>query len=219
MSNLDSASLIVQAAIEYAGGLSAWKAKKRLQFTKAYTLFLESGEIEKQVLETHDYQYAPLKITIESEEDHQSLITVLENGQYRRFKGDSLLHVGEEALEKAINSATYVVSVPFNLLDEGTVLAYEGIQKMPNGQMAEVVRVSYGQASSDVWRYYFHPESKRVMANSVVTDGHTSFVENLSFERIGGILFFKKRKSWRIDRAGNFQYLRAEYNYDNYQLQ
>lgn len=217
--SIDSADLVVQAAIDHAGGLSTWEAKKRLQFSKTYTLLLESGEVEKEAREIHDYQYHPYKISIHAQENELDFVTTFENGHYRRYRDSMEWNISEKTLEKAINSATYVIGVPFNLLDEGTDLAYEGLQKMPNDQMAEVVRVSYGAASADVWHYYFQPESRRLLAYSVVTEDHTSFVENLSYERVGGILFTKKRKSWRMDSLGNLQYLRAEYHYDNFQIE
>ena len=215
---------ILQKAIAHAGGMEAWEAIRQLSYTKDFSLLLESGEVEKEYKQQHVYQYDPISIDIQSTENGQLIHTQLQNGQYSRTVDGQTVDVDPETLAKAINSSTYVIGIPFKLLDPGAEISYEGQQALPDGQMADVLTVSYNaekhenHSSTDVWKYYFHPETGEVLANWVQTGDHANIIENLSFERVGGILFHKHRKSYRLDSLGNKAYLRAEYFYGNYDI-
>ena len=213
---------ILQKAITYAGGLDVWEAIDKLSYSKEFSLLLESGEVEKAYKQKHVYQYNPLTIDIQSTENEQLIHTKLENGQYSRTIDGQLAEVSQESLAKAVNSSTYVIGIPFKLLDAGAEIVYEGQIQLSDGQSADVLRVSYdaqkykNHSSTDVWKYYFHPETGEVLANWVQTGDHANIIENLEFERVGGVLFHKHRKSYRLDEDGNKDYLRAEYFYGNY---
>ena len=93
---------------------------------------------------------------------------------------------------------------------------------MDTGQVVDVLRVSYSPAqhgnhsSADTWYFYFDQENQNVVANFIESPDHFSLVENISFQRVGGTLFYKDRKSYRVDSLGNKLYLRAEYTYENF---
>ena len=215
---------IIQKAIAHAGGMEAWQSIEELSYTKDFSLLLESGEVEKEYKQKHHYQYHPLKIDIQSMEDGQLVHTKLEKGQYSRIIDGQAIDVSEEALSKAINSSTYVIGIPFKLLDAGAEIDFEGQSSLPDGQMANILSVSYNaekhanHSSTDIWKYYFHPKTGAVLANWVQTGDHANIIENLDFERAGGVLFHKHRKSYRLDSLGNKDYLRAEYFYGNYDV-
>lgn len=216
------ARAIIQASIAHAGGLEKWESIKKLNYTKDFSLLLESGEMEKAYHQLHDYSWYPLKIDIKSTENGALIHTVFENGTYARTQDGKAVDISQEALVKSVNTSTYVVSLPFKLLDPGPEIIYEGETTLSDGQTVDVLKVSYNadenanHSTSDVWKYYFDKEDAKIVANWVKSIDHFSLIENLSYERAGGILFNKDRKSYRVDSLGNKLFLRAEYSYGDY---
>lgn len=217
-----NAKSIIKRAIDHAGGLDQWESIKQLKYTKDFSLLFEDGTVEKAFKQVHNYQYSPLSIQIESEENGELIRTIQQDGGFTRTVNGSELETSQEALAKAVNTSTYVVSMPFKLLDPGAQLSYEGVQTLEGGAEVDVIKVAYNadkhanHSTSDVWKYYFSKEDGRILANWVDAGDHFALIENLSFVREGGILFNKERKSYRVDSLGNKLYLRAEYLYDNY---
>ncbi|MCB0630051.1 MAG: DUF6503 family protein [Saprospiraceae bacterium] len=211
---------ILQKAIAYAGGLETWRSIRRLQYTKDFSLLLESGALEKRYEQVHDYQYDPLRIEIRSLENGDQIITRLEDGIYSRTENGQMSGLSQQALEDAVNASTYVVGMLFSLLDPAAVILYAGKDTLPDKRAVDVLQVTYenGAEALDVWKYYFDEEGK-IVANWVDTGDHFSLVENLTFERANGILFNGIRKSYRVDSSGNKLYLRAEYTYGNYNVE
>ena len=180
--------------------------------------------MEKEFKQVHDYRFDSMEIDIISEENGQKIQTLLKEGLYTRTVNDTLKEMTQEALSKAVNTSVYVVSMPFKLLDPGADIKYLGQQELSGGRKADVIEVAYdasaynNHSTSDVWRYYFDPQDAKIIANWVQTGDHFSLIENISYERVGGILFNKERKSFRVDSLGNKLYLRAAYLYHKYQV-
>jgi hypothetical protein len=221
----EKAREIIRASIEHAGGMERWEQMQQLRYTKDFSLLLESGEVEKSYEQVHDYQYNPMVIDIQSQENGQLIHTLLQEGVYSRTIDGESADLSQDVLAKAVNTSTYVVGMPFKLLDPGVDITYEGGTQMEDGRMVDVIRVSYdadqhdNHSTTDVWKYYFDKEDRKIVANWVKTSDHFSLVENVSFVRAGGILFNKERKSYRVDSLGQRLWLRAEYVYDNYEVQ
>ena len=220
----NSVRTILQKSIAKHGGLDTWQAKKKLSYSKDFSLLKENGELEKKFQQKHSYEYKPLKITINSTENGQVIQTVLKNGTYSRTQDGKVLDLPKNKLQKAVNTSLYVIGIPFKLLDEGAKITHIGVDTVLN-KAADVLEVRYdtkqyvNHSSNDIWRYYFDQTDGTVLANWVQTDDHANLVENLTFEKVGGILFNKQRKSWRLDSLGNKAYLRADYLYDNFDLE
>ncbi|HKK77174.1 MAG TPA: hypothetical protein VJ953_18990 [Saprospiraceae bacterium] len=220
----EKARAIIRASIEHAGGMERWKKIKRLRYTKDFQLLLASGETEKTYEQMHDYQYDPLLIDIRSVENGQEIHTQLKDDVYTRTINGDPAEATQEALAKAVNTSTYVVSMPFKLLDPGAQITYEGETSMHDGRVVDVIRVDYNaqqhdnHSTTDTWKYYFDKEDRKIVANWVKTSDHYSLVENVSFVQAGGILFNRERKSYRVDSLGNRLWLRADYIYDNYMI-
>jgi len=47
----------------------------------------------------------------------------------------------QEALEKAVNTSLYVVSMPFKLLDPGAEIQYLGEETLAGGQALDVIQL------------------------------------------------------------------------------
>ncbi len=215
---------IVRTSIEHAGGIERWQNMESLKYTKQFALLLESGAVEKNFDQVHHYQMNPAIIDIVSVENGLSLHTRMVDGVYSRTEDDVPLEIPQETLRKAVNTSTYVIGMPFKLLDPGVLLKYEGETTMQDGRVVDIVSASYNadknanHSTTDVWKYYFDKEERKIVANWVKTSDHYSLIENLTFVRSGGILFNKDRKSYRVDSLGNRLFLRADYTYDNYEV-
>jgi hypothetical protein len=112
-----------------------------------------------------------------------------------------------------------VLTKPFDLLGQGKNLEYQGITKLADGREVETVRVIDGDPndpSVDIWWYFFDRESFRIIGYRVKTSDHFSMVYNQEWDNSTGILFPKKRESYRVDSLGNHLYLRAKYDFRNY---
>jgi len=220
---------IVKKAINHAGGIDKWESIKRLRYTKDFALLSATGEVEKTFKQVHDYQYRDSdksdRIDIKSTENGDLIHTVYAKYEYSRTKNEDWLKIDQETLEKAVNTSLYVVGMPFKLLDEGAKITYEGETNLKDIGLVDVLRVEYdadkhdNHSTSDIWKYYFDKKDGKIVANWVQSSDHANIVENLSFERVGGILFNKKRKSYRLDSLGNKDYVRADYDYGNYQVE
>ncbi|MEO0338689.1 MAG: hypothetical protein AAF242_05695, partial [Bacteroidota bacterium] len=161
---------IARASIEHAGGMERWQNMQSLKYTKQFSLLLASGEVEKSFDQVHDYQMSPTVIDVISVENGLSLHTRLEDGVYSRTEDDVPLDIPQETLRKAINTSTYVIGMPFKLLDPGVVLKYEGETTMQDGRVVDILSASYNadenanHSTTDVWKYYFDKEDRKIVA-------------------------------------------------------
>ncbi|MEN0003320.1 MAG: hypothetical protein AAF798_04230 [Bacteroidota bacterium] len=219
-----AASVLLKKAIDRAGGLEAWNKLKRLSFQKFYSLFDEAQQVEKSAQQQHHYFYQPKKMVeiqwLEKGKVHQIVqdgnrVSKLINAQVdATAKTESLL--------KTIESATFVVSIPFKLLDKGVALSYAGKDTLDNGKAVEVLKAVYNPSTHDThttpdtWWHYYDAADYTFVGYMVQHADHYSYVLNTTFEEKGGFIFPKDRKSYRVDAERNKLYLRAEYAYANY---
>ncbi len=215
---------ILIASIGDAGGLDQWNSIQDLQYTKNFSLYNSDGSIEKSVQQTHDYIYFPLELKITSIENQDTIVTQLKLGKYSRTKNGKLADTSQTDLAKSINTSTYVIGMPYKLLDEGARLTYLGRKVLDSGSAVDIIQASYNpsnyknHSSDHTWRYYFDTDNARIVACWVDAGDHYSLVENISFKKVNGFLLFDERKSYRIDSSGNKLYLRADYKYGNYKI-
>ncbi|MEL6274337.1 MAG: hypothetical protein AAFU03_04390 [Bacteroidota bacterium] len=216
---------LIRNAIEYAGGLEAWNGRRSMSYKKQFQLFDASGKVEKSFDQIHRYQLAPFDIKIVSIENGDTIITRQVKHKYSRTRNGVKMAANDEALAKAINTSRYVIGIPFKLLDPGVDIEYLGPDTLYNGRATEVIEVSYNanthnnHSTSDTWRYYFAVDEPVIVANWVDAGDHFSLIENLSFERVRGILVHQNRKSYRVDSTGQLLYLRAAYQYSDYVIE
>lgn len=218
------ARALIQTSIEQAGGLDKWQSIHRLRYTKDFELFREDSSVEKSYRQVHDYRFDADYLSILSIENGDTIHTWLEEGVYHRTRNGETVEADQQSLEKAMNTSTYVVGMPFKLVDPGAQISYLGEKTLAGGQKVEAIEVAYdaeahaNHSSTDVWRYYFDPADGRILANWVDAGDHYSLVENQTTVREQGILFNRDRESYRVDSLGNKLWLRASYRYDNYQI-
>lgn len=217
---------VLTAAMERAGGLERWNKIQSMRFTKDYALLLESGEVENAALQTHTYTFgANPTVNIEWDKEDKKHVIQYKDAQYKKLlEGKTDTSAAQQSLINTVLSATFVVSVPFKLLDEGVLLSYGGIDTLSNGQVVEVIQATYNpdshatHSTPDIWHHYYDAEDFTFLAYMVQHADHYSYVENRSFHEVDGFLLPKIRKSYRVDKDRNLLYLRADYAYADYEL-
>ncbi len=214
---------IIEKSIEAHGGLESWQKIKQLSFDKETTLFNEDGSVE---LKTEQFQLfrfgTKLFGKIEWENNANDISIIYDDEKILKSINDSVVDL-ESELEKASNAfwaAYYVACKPFDLIGEDTEFLLV-IETYLEGKLCYVVEVSYKNdvVDADRWSYIIDAETFKVVANKVVLKGHTSWVENLTFDTSTPLIFNAHRKSYRLNEAGEKTYLRAEYFYKNFKVE
>ncbi len=217
---------VLKKALDAMGGNENWNNLKSLQFQKKTELYEASGAIEKVTDQTHAYSFQPSnKVSITWKEDDIAHEMLMENNQAKKLVNNSIdTEAKESSLKNSIYASTFVIGIPFKLLDEGANLSYEGIETIASGKEVHVIKAIYNPTSykshtkADIWWHYFDVQNYHQLGYSVQLHDHTSYVEDLSFDRVGGFLFTTSRKSWRVDDEGNKTYVRAAYEYSDFKL-
>ncbi len=215
---------VIKKSVAFHGGLAQWQAIQKLSYQKDFTLYTASGEVEGTYGQKHNYDYTTSEIIIRTtKNDSVEIETGKKNNTFYQLINGKSTHADEQRLQASISASNYVLGIPFKLLDKGAAITYIG-KKQLGAVKAHEIQVKYdaqnfdNHASSETWRYYFHPNDYNVMANWVRSDDHFNWIENLSFQQIEGLRLHGKRRSYRVDSLGNELYLRAHYSYYGYIL-
>jgi hypothetical protein len=213
---------LIRKSIEAHGGQNSWESLKSFSMQKESRLLMENGEVESFFLQEIELRLRPFfeaKMTWEKDSILHRLI--FDGIKTRYWMGENEIQ-NEGFLnskKREIDAAYYVMAKPFDLLDLGKNLSYLGLTKLLDGRDVETVQVIDGDpndSQTDVWWYYFDPETFLIVAYKAKTSDHFSLVYNLEWDNSTGILFPAKRESYRVDSLGNHLYLHAEYAYRNY---
>jgi len=223
----ESARLLLQKAVQRAGGIKKWKDKKAIAFEKYVALYDSAGNTEQATWQQHRYAYQPnSKIEIAWKKDSQVYkIAADDSGIKRLVNGQKDATANAQSLENSVLSATFVISLPFKLLDEGVQLSHMGTKVIENGLEVEVLKAVYNakqhdnHSNQDIWELYFETKSYKMIGYQVQHDDHISYVLNESFMTVDGLLFPHLRKSYRVNEEGEKLFLRAAYEYKNYKVE
>lgn len=217
----EQAQVLLQKSMEAHGGAEKWSTISSLKFRKWTRLIQEDGTVEIELNQWHEFRFKPFfewKITWTK--DSISHVSTWDGSQMRYFMGDN--EVKNEGFlaskKKDFDAAFYTVAQPWKLLDEGTMLSYEGQKTLENGKLVEVIRVDYGP-EADTWWYYFDPKTFLMVGNEIQLKDHRSLVYNLGFEEKEGFKLHGKRESFRVNEQGEKLFLRAEYIYSDYEIE
>jgi hypothetical protein len=221
-----AARQLLQNAIQQAGGLEQWENKIDIKFKKYFALYDDAGQTEQATYQAHHYTYHPeekINISWGGDSTHQQII--YERGIAQKMvDGAPDTTAKAQALMNTINSATFVISIPFKLLDAGTNLTYTGKDTLEDGTPVEVLRAIYqpekfdNLTTPDTWWHYYDAKDYTLVGYMVQHADHYSYVRNIGQTRVGGILFPTDRESYRVDSLRNKLYLRAKYRYDDYEV-
>jgi hypothetical protein len=213
---------LIQKSIEAHGGQEAWNRVQSISMTRDLWLFDENGAVESNFRQENEFRLKPyFEAKMAWEKDSIAHRVHFDGIKTQYWMGaNEILNEGFlESKKRDIDAAFYVLTKPFDLLDEGKNLTYEGKTELEGGVMVESVKVVDGNPEdpdTDIWWYYFDPKSFEILAYKVKTSDHYSMVYNQGWDNSSGILLPAKRESYRVDSLGNRLYLRALYAYSDY---
>ena len=209
-------------AMDGAGGLEKWEALSEISFDKHFALFKEDGAVEMDRNQTYTQRNRKTEegLGLDKEKD-----VVYQLGpDLIQISGDVNPQADPQAIENSVLSASFVISIPFKLLDEGAELSYDGTDQLEDGREVEVLKVVYkpdeyaNLSTADIWWHYFDAKSYKHLAYMVKHADHVSYVENTGLTEAAGIVFPLTRKSWRVNENREKLWLRADYEYSNYSV-
>lgn len=207
------------------GGLENWQNKKELHYRKHSKLIFESGEIESESLQNHDYYYGnnpSVNISWKDKEGKAHLIKSIDGNALKSIDGVADKTANINSLNTSVIVSLFVIDVPFKMMDEGVILSHEGMDTLEDGQKVEVIKAVYNadknanHTKSDTWWYYFDADDGRMVAYFIKHDGRYSYIKNLAYTTVDGFLLPTKRGSYRVDENRKILFTRAEYEYDNW---
>lgn len=221
------ASAILATAIQTHGGLERWHSIAKISYTKAFKLLDSLGMIESQVLQSHDYAYAPVPHERISWKSGDVMHELQRRGStfQKIVNGAVDTTMSSAQIRNAIFTSTYVHGIPYKLLDPGPSITYVGVEEIWTGEKCDVLQVVYDPdlhenlTTPDTWWYYFSQKDARVRAGKVKHLDHISGIRNISYKTVNGFLLNHERESYRLDANGHELYLRADYIYDDYAVE
>ena len=208
--------------IKNAGGLDTWQRIKNLTYVKHGIFYFADGSVEKDNLQLHRYKFYPqfsAEITWE-ENDLYHRITYNTDGA-KQFQNDILT---EKDPTQTVMSSLYVLGMPFKLLDAGTVLTALGSVILRSGQQAHAIKAVYNpkknsnHSTAEEWIYYFGENNAAFLGSLVFHPPTYAYIENLKFTDHLPIKLPLHRKSYRTNRHREIEYLRAEFQYSEYEI-
>ena len=213
---------LIEKSIEAHGGHIAWDKLQTFSMEKESWLYFEDGQIETYSLQQNEFRLKPyFEAKMSWEKDSITHKVIFDGIRTQYLMGENEIQNQGFLLSKKkdIDAAYYVMKKPFDLLYEGKNLDYRGLSQLPDGSDVETVQVIDGDPDdpkTDIWWYYFDPETFRIVAYKAKNSDHFSLMYNVEWDDSTGILFPAKRESYRVDSLGNHLYLRATYSYRNY---
>ena len=219
----DKVLQVLTKVFKTAGGLDNYRNMKSISYQKQSILFLEDGSTESHITQRHSYSLQP--------ELTGDINWVADGNTYRihysaqdSYKEENGVRIpdSEESARKSFFSATYVLFIPFKLLDPGAELTYEGRDTLDDGKIADVIRAEYdatkheNHSTSEIWWYYFDAKDGSHLASLVFHPPTYAYIENVVITDDYDIRFNVHRKTFRTDASRNKEYLRGEFNYSNY---
>jgi len=215
----EAASLIEKSLAAHEKG-TKWEDISQIQFRKQTRLYFENGEIESesdQILEFRLKPYFEGKMTWNK--DSILHVGIWDGSKMRYQMGENSIQNPDflKSKKNELDAAFFTVAQPWKLLGEGINKSYEGQKVLENGETVEVIAVDYGEGS-DLWWYYFNPETSLLAATEIQLASHRSLVYTLTHELAQGLVLHGKRESYRVEESGEKMYLRADYTYSDYKI-
>jgi len=218
----EQAIQIIKQSMQAYGGLDNWNNIEYLSFDKWYALYDENGNEEVNVNQKHHYTPQKIYMTWASGEDKMEQYKIDDN-YYKLKNGEADPSAKLQSVKNSILASTFVMNFPYNLLDKGSVISYEG-QSTFMDKAVHVIKAEYfpetqsHHTTKDIWWHYIDQESHISLGYKVKHLDHISLVKNTSFHTVMGFTLPWKRESFRVDENGEELFLRAEYEYGGYSV-
>lgn len=208
----DRAGEVVRRAIEAAGGWDQWAAKGTVDYTKR-TVHQDEGEGDRESADRHRYRLHPSPAMRIDWDDAEGRDAVLINDGDEAWKVvDGEIATEPSDRDQAWNAtfgSHYMFSLPFKLTDEGAHFTHEGQETLPDGRLADRIRVVYdpgvGSAGGmHTWTFFFTADRGDLAAYFLHFGEGTEdyrFTEYGPPEDIDGLTLPTRRTVWRSNAA------------------
>lgn len=213
---------LLEKGIIGSGGWESWTDLDTIQFYKTTKLYLEDGSLEDSTYQLHTYfMYPTMNGKYSWEKDQIKYEVEYQNGNMSKsIDGieQKISKEEQEKLRKGFLGAQFVMSLPFKLNDSGVELALDGKSTI-NGKTVDVLKASYhtkhqNHTESHDWWHYINAESGKLEGYKVHHPPTYARVSNVTTTRIKGVDFPTYRKTFRVDKEDNEQYVRGEFWYE-----
>ncbi|MDN3202707.1 DUF6503 family protein [Algoriphagus sediminis] len=216
------AIVLLEKSAEAHGGQERWSELRKISFKK-WTILLDSlGNTENETNQLQSFQLKPqFQGEISWTKDSLLHVSTWDGSQMSYFMGENEVKNQDflDQRKSEIDAAFYVLAQPWKLLqDPNAKLQYLGEGVFDGGKKVLTIEVTYGE-DSDIWWYYFDPESFLIVGNEVQLSDHRSLIINGQMEEVEGMMFHGARTSYRVDDQGRKLYVRARYRYSDYELE
>lgn len=222
---------VVRRGIEAGGGWQAWEATETVSYEKTTVRFGPNGEPESTRVERHRYRLHPsLAVRIDYTDADGREVSLRNDGDEAWKLVDGELATSEDDRNHAWNStfgSHYVFSMPFKLTDPGANLESVGRSELPDGTLADGVRVSYepwagSSGAYHVWTYWFAADDARLVANRLdfgpEPDDH-DYTEYFDHRRVGDLHLPTRRISYQSNPEGERLHPLSEISYAEIELE
>lgn len=203
---------VINQSLDYFGGIEKHASIARLVYNKKVILYKEDGQIEKEILEAHNYNYREGIFSINRN------IAGVETEFYMKNKKNYATENGERSelpnIETTFNTAFYVIGMPFKFLDTGVEL-----QLLEEKGNLISIQADYNSADNtnhagnERWIYYLDNTTGNILQQIAYASDHISLIKNEAYHNVEGYKFIKKRTSFRVDEDFSILYKRADYDY------
>ncbi|PSL02328.1 hypothetical protein [Cecembia rubra] len=224
-SNQDRKSVeIINKSIAFHGGTENWENIQSISMVRDIWMFEENGDAESYVRQENEFRLKPYfeaKMSWEKDSIQHRVIFDGIKTQYWMGSNEIQNQGFLQAKKREMDAAFYVMTKPFDLLDDKKYLSYEGKSELSGGVVVESIKVIDGDPkdpNTDIWWYFFDPNTFELVAYKVKTSDHFSLVYNLGWDKSSGVLLPARRESYRVDSLGNHLYKRASYGYGLYKV-
>ena len=211
---------IIEKSIEAYGGLDNWNNKNQLSFKKWFILYDAEGKEEINVHQKHSYSTE--KIYMSWMDGNDKIEQTKVGKKYQKSRNGKLDESATQtSIQNSVLAATFVMNFPYNLLDKGSSISYDGHTTF-EGKEVDIIRVEYfpetqkHHTTKDIWWHYIDKKTYIGLGYKVKHKDHISLVKNTSFHTFNGFTLPWKRASYRVDEDGNELFLRATYEYTDY---
>lgn len=214
----EKAKNLLENVYHKLGGLGRWKSIDTLSFHKTSVLYLEDGTIESKTEQQQQFIFEPyFQVFLRWEEDTVKYLHRFNGSASVKYENGRVMS-RFEGTHPSILSAAYVISMPYELPKDSSLLSYEGTLLI-DSTLLDAIKVNYKMVDeqTDTWWYFFGLDSS-YWGSKVYHQPTYALIENIEMDASTGLQFPAYRRSYRVDSLNNKKFLRAEFWYTDYQI-
>lgn len=208
---------LVNASISAHGGRSAYEQLKDLSYIKTTYTYHSLEQVSDTLVQLINHnRLGHIRLTYQND---QGLNEIEEKDEQLSVRLNGEVQYDTTLIKNAkstLDGAQFVFFQPFKLKDSLVRLKVLGRRTLFHkenqlSEEVEVVEATYPN-SSDIWYFFFDPETDRLLANAVNHNGKMSLIINDSLQWHKGMLVHRFRTSYLSN--DQFEPIRVQARYD-----